>query len=53
MFSHKHIIQNAQQNFFLPKEQIEFKGWGVRLISLPPPWPEVAKFIKHYLTCEG
>jgi hypothetical protein len=53
MFSRKHIIQNAQQNFFLPEERIEFKGRGVQLSSLPPPWPEVARFIKHYLTCEG
>jgi hypothetical protein len=37
----------------LPKEQIEFKGRGVQLSSLPPPWPEVARFVKHYLTCEG
>jgi hypothetical protein len=53
MFNHKHIIRNAQQNFFLPEERIEFKGRGVQLSSLPPPWPEVARFIKHYLTCEG
>jgi hypothetical protein len=53
MFSRKHIILNAQQDFLFPGEQIEPKGWGVRLSSLPPPWPEVAKFFKHYLTCEG
>jgi hypothetical protein len=53
MFSRKHIILNAQQDFLLPGEQIEPKGRGVRLSSLPPPWPEVAKFVKHYLTCEG
>jgi hypothetical protein len=52
-FSRKHIILNAQQDFFLPGEQIEPKGRGVRLSSLPPPWPKVAKFVKHYLTCEG
>jgi len=34
----------------LPGEQIEPKGRGVRLSSLPPPWSKVAKFIKHYLT---
>jgi hypothetical protein len=53
MFSRKHIIRNAQQNFFLLEERIEFKGRGVQLSSLPPPWAEVARFIKHYLTCEG
>jgi hypothetical protein len=37
----------------LPGEQIERKSWGVRLSSFPPPWPKVAKFIKHYLTYEG
>jgi hypothetical protein len=37
----------------LPGEQIEPKGRGVRLSSLPPPWPKVAEFFKHYLTCEG
>jgi hypothetical protein len=53
MFSRKHIIGTVQQNFFLPEERIELKGRGVQLSSLPPPWPEVARFIKHYLTCEG
>jgi hypothetical protein len=53
IFSRKHIIRDAQQNFFLPEEQIIFKGRGIQLSSLPPPWPGVAKFIKHYLTCEG
>jgi hypothetical protein len=53
IFSRKHIIRGAQQNFFLPQEQIIFKGRGIQLSSLPPPWPGVAKFIKHYLTCEG
>jgi hypothetical protein len=53
IFSRKHIIRGAQQNFFLPEEQVIFKGRGIQLSSLPPPWPGVAKFIKHYLTCEG
>jgi hypothetical protein len=53
LFSRKHIILNAQQDFLLPGEQIEPKGWGVRLSSLPPPWLEVEKFVKHYLTCKG
>jgi hypothetical protein len=53
IFSRKHIIRGAQQNFFLPREQIIFKGRGIQLSSLPPPWPGVTKFIKHYLTCEG
>jgi hypothetical protein len=53
MFSRKHIIRNVQQSFFLPEERIVLKGRGVQLSSLPPPWPEVARFIKHYLTCEG
>jgi hypothetical protein len=53
LFSRKHIILNAQQDFLLPGEQIEPKGRGVRLSSLPPPWPKISKFVKHYLTCEG
>jgi hypothetical protein len=53
IFSRKHTIRGAQQNFFLPEEQVIFKGRGIHLSSLPPPWPGVAKFIKHYLTCEG
>jgi len=53
LFSHKHIILNAQQDFLLPGEQIEPKGRGVRLSSLPLPWPEVEKFVKHYLNSEG
>jgi hypothetical protein len=53
MFSCKHIILNAQQDFLLTGEQIKPKGRGVRLSSLPPPWPKVAKFVKNYLTYEG
>jgi hypothetical protein len=53
IFSRKHTIKDAQQNFFLPEEQVILKGRGIQLSSLPPPWPGVAKFIKHYLTCEG
>ena len=53
MFSRKHIIRDVQQSFFLPEERIVLKGRGVHLSSLPPPWLRVARFIKHYLTCEG
>ena len=28
-FSRKHIILNAQQDFLLPREQVEPKAWGV------------------------
>jgi hypothetical protein len=52
-FSRKHIIGDVQQSFFLAGERRIPKGRGVQLNSLPPPWPEVARFIKHYLTCEG
>jgi hypothetical protein len=52
-FIRKHIIGDVQQSFFLAGERSVPKGRGVQLSSLPPPWPEVARFIKHYLTCEG
>jgi hypothetical protein len=52
-FSRKHIIGDVQQSFFLAGERIILKGRGVQLNSLPPLWLEVARFIKHYLTCEG
>jgi hypothetical protein len=52
-FSRKHIIGDVQQSFFLAGERRVPKGRGVQLSSLPPPWPEVSRFIKHYLTCEG
>jgi len=52
-FSRKHLILNAQLDFLLPGEHVEPKGRGVALRSLPPPWPKVAKFVKHYFTCEG
>jgi hypothetical protein len=52
-FSRKHVIGDVQQSFFLAGERRVPKGRGVQLSSLPPPWPEVARFIKHYLTCEG
>jgi hypothetical protein len=53
VFSRKHIIKDVQQSFYLLEERIVFKGRGVQLSSLPPPWSGVARFIKHYLTCEG
>jgi hypothetical protein len=52
-FSRKHIIGDVQQSFFLAGERIVLKGRGVQLSSLPPSWPEVARFIKDYLTCKG
>jgi len=52
-FSRKKVIMNAQQEFLRPEEQVERRGRGVSLHSLPQPWPSVAEFIKHYLTCEG
>ena len=52
-FSRKHLILNAQQNFLQPGENVEPKGRGVALQSLPQPWPKVAEFVKQYLTCEG
>jgi hypothetical protein len=52
-FSRKHVIGDVQQSFFLAGERTVPKGRGVQLSSLPPPWPEVARFVKHYLTCEG
>jgi hypothetical protein len=52
-FSRKHVIGDVQQSFFLAGKRRVPKGRGVQLSSLPPPWPEVARFIKHYLTCEG
>jgi hypothetical protein len=53
VFSRKHIIKDVQQSFYLPEEIIVLKGRGVELSSLPPPWPGVTRFIKHYLTFEG
>ena len=38
-FSRKQVILNAQQDFLLPDEQVEIKGHGIGLHSLPPPWP--------------
>ena len=52
-FSRKHLILNAQQSFLRPRENVQPKGRGVALQSLPPPWPKVAEFVKQYLTCEG
>jgi hypothetical protein len=52
-FSRKHIIGDVQQSFFLTGERIVPKGRGVQLSSLPLLWKEIARFIKHYLTCEG
>jgi len=40
-FNRKQLILNAQQDFLLPGEQVEPKGRGVALRSLPSPWPKV------------
>lgn len=52
-FSRKHLILNAHHDFLRPGEQVEPKGRGVALWSLPQPWPKVVEFVKQYLTCEG
>jgi len=52
-FNRKHLILNAQQDFLLPGDQVEAKGRGVAVRSLPPPWLKVAEFVKHYFTYEG
>ena len=36
-FSRKQVILNAQQDVLLPEEQIEHKGHGISLHSLPRP----------------
>ena len=52
-FSRKHLILNGQQDFLRPGEEVETKGRGVALRSLPQPWPRVIEFVKQYLACEG
>ena len=46
-FSRKHLILNAQQDFLQPGEQVEPKGRGIALQSLPQSWPKVAEFVKQ------
>jgi hypothetical protein len=43
---------SSRVSSWLGKEVYQ-KEEGFNSSSLPPPWPEVAHFIKHYLTCEG
>jgi hypothetical protein len=52
-FSRKHIIGDCPAEFLPGWGKNCIEGKGVQLSSLPPPWSEVAQFIKHYLTCEG
>jgi hypothetical protein len=34
-------------------EQVQTKGRGADVSSLPEPWGKVSEFVKRYITCEG
>jgi hypothetical protein len=34
-------------------EQVQTKGQGADVSSLPKPWGNVSEFVKRYITCEG
>jgi hypothetical protein len=52
-FSRKAHLPEAQKGFCVDDEQVQTKGRGADIISLPKPWGKVLEFIKRYITCEG
>jgi hypothetical protein len=39
--------------FLVDGEQVQTKGQGEDVSSLPKPWGKVSEFVKRYITCEG
>ena len=52
-FNMKAHLPDAHRGFIMGNEQVQMKGWGVDVNSLPDPWGKVLEFIKRYITCEG
>jgi len=52
-FNRKTQLPNAQKGFLVNTEQVQTKGRGVDVNSLPEPWGKVTKFLKRYITYEG
>jgi hypothetical protein len=52
-FSRKSHLPEAHKGFLVDDEQVQTKGRGVDVSSLPIPWGKVSEFVKRYITCEG
>jgi hypothetical protein len=52
-FNRKTHLLDAQKGFLVNTEQVQTKGRGADVNSLPEPWGKVAEFLKRYITCEG
>jgi hypothetical protein len=52
-FSRKAHLPEAQKGFLMDDEQVQTKGRGADVSSLPKPWGKVSEFVKRYITCEG
>jgi hypothetical protein len=52
-FNRKTHLLYAQKGFLIDNEQVQTKGRGVDVNSLPDPWGKVTEFVKRYITCEG
>jgi hypothetical protein len=52
-FNKKTHLLDAHKGFLINNEQVQTKGRGVDVNSLPEPWGKVTEFIKRYITCEG
>jgi hypothetical protein len=52
-FGRRTTIPNAKTNFLEEGEQVQPRGRGTTIESLPQPWDQVVVFLKKYITCEG
>jgi hypothetical protein len=52
-FGRRTTIPNAKTNFLEEGEQVQPRGHGTTIESLPQPWDQVVVFLKKYITCEG
>jgi hypothetical protein len=51
-FNRKDHLPKAHKGFLVDSEQVQTKGRGVDVSSLPEPWGKVSDFLKRYITCE-
>jgi hypothetical protein len=52
-FCQKMPLPTAKTKFLEEGEEVQPRGRGTTLESLPHPWKQVAIFLKKYITCEG
>ena len=49
-FIRKSHLPKEQKGFLMDDEQVQTKGRGADVSSLPKPWGKVSEFVKMYIT---